>query len=132
MWVINVKRFIKLFCLGGAGYTVLELLWRGYSHPSMFVVGGVCFHIIGGIGNRLWKTSRLLTGAACATAVTAVEYISGCLVNLRWQWNVWDYSGMPFNLKGQVCLLYSVLWGLLSLPVVPLYRFLQKKARPSI
>ena len=128
----NVKRFIKLFCLGGAGYTVLELLWRGYSHPSMFVVGGVCFHIIGGIGNRLWKISRLLTGAACAPAVTAVEYISGCLVNLRWQWNVWDYSGMPFNLKGQVCLLYSTLWGLLSLPVVPLYRFLQKKARPSV
>ncbi len=124
-----MKRFLKLFCVGGAAYTALEILWRGYSHPSMFVVGGVCFHLIGGIGNRLWNISRLLTGTVCAAAVTAVEYISGCLVNLRWRWNVWDYSHMRCNIKGQVCLLYSALWGLLSLPVVSLYRFLKEKEK---
>ena len=37
--------------------------------------------------------------------------------------NVWDYSGFPLNIMGQVCLLYSVLWGLLSIVAIPLYRF---------
>ncbi len=59
--------------------------------------------------------------------VTAVEYVSGCLFNLRLKLNVWDYSEMPFNLSGQVCLLYTVLWGFLSATAMPLYRFFRRK-----
>jgi uncharacterized membrane protein len=125
-----MKQFVKLFFIGGAGYTLLEILWRGHSHPSMFVVGGTCFHLIGGIGNRLWRKSRLLALAACSSAVTMVEYVSGCFLNLRLKWNVWDYRKLPFNLHGQVCLPYSALWALLSIPVIPFYRWIQKKTTP--
>ncbi len=120
-----MKRFIKLFCIGGTAYLLLEWLWRGRSHPSMFVVGGTCFHLIGGIGNRLWHKSRCLAALVCSVAVTAVEYLSGCLINLRLRWNVWDYRHLPFNLHGQICLLYSILWGFLSFPAMSLYRRLQ-------
>ena len=36
-----------LFYLGGCAYMGLELLWRGRSHGSMFLLGGFCFLLIG-------------------------------------------------------------------------------------
>ena len=105
----------------------IEIFWRGYTHWSMFLVGGTCFHLIGKIGSRFrtWNIARKC--ALCSLAVTAVEYVSGCLFNLRLKLNVWDYSEMPFNLNGQVCLLYTVLWGFLSATAMPLYRFFRRR-----
>lgn len=121
-----MKKFMRLFCIGGGAYNLIEVLWRGHSHWSMFLVGGTCFHVIGAIGTRLRKRSRFAIGSACALAVTAVEYVSGCVLNRRLKLKVWDYSKMPANLNGQVCLLYSVLWGGLSLLALPVYRRLNK------
>lgn len=112
-----------LFLIGGFGYVLVELLWRGRSHWSMFLVGGLCFRLIGGIGDRMRRAPCLLRGAACAAAITVVEFVSGCVVNLWWGLGVWDYSTMRFHLKGQVCLAYSLLWMLLSLAVCPFHRF---------
>ncbi len=119
----NKKRLLRtgLFLIGGLGYNLLELLWRGRTHWSMFLVGGLCFRLIGGIGERLYRVSWLVRGAACAGAVTVVEFVSGCIVNLWWGLGVWDYSRMRFHLKGQVCLVYSLLWLLLSVAVCPFY-----------
>ena len=36
-----------LFLFGGTGYAMLELLWRGFTHWSMFVLGGVCYLLVG-------------------------------------------------------------------------------------
>lgn len=115
-------RFAALFCIGGGCYNALELLWRGYSHWSMFLAGGSCFHLIGQIGKRRQGKNKAVTAGACALAVTAVEYVCGCIVNLRLKLNVWDYSRMFGNINGQVCLLYTVLWGVLSIAVVPAYK----------
>lgn len=122
-----MKRFIALFAIGGATYNFIELVWRGYSHWSMFLLGGTCFHLIGRIGGRLWHRGKAVVGLACSVAVTAAEFVSGCLLNLRWKLNVWDYSHMFGNVRGQVCLLYSVLWGGLSIAAVPLYQRLHLK-----
>ena len=46
--------------------------------------------------------------------VTGIEFVSGCIVNLWLGWNVWDYSNMPLNLLGQICLPFSLLWVLVS------------------
>lgn len=118
----KLSRFACLFTVGGLAYNLIELLWRGYSHWSMFLLGGTCFHLIGKIGGKLWKRGFLAVAIACSAAVTTAEYLSGCLLNLRLKLNVWDYSHMLGNLHGQVCLLYSLLWGVLSLAAVPLYR----------
>lgn len=125
----GIRRFAALFCLGGFCYNFIEILWRGYSHWSMFLVGGCCFHLIGGIGNRLRTKGALVVGTTCAVAITTVEYISGWIVNLRLKLNVWDYSHMFGNLHGQVCLPYTVLWGILSLMAIPFYRFAERRIR---
>ncbi len=124
-----MKNFTRLFCIGGGAYNLIEILWRGHSHWSMFLVGGTCFHLIGTIGKRLHRHGPFVIGAACSAAVTAVEYVSGCVLNRRLKLGVWDYSKLPANLNGQVCLLYSALWGGLSLLALPVYRRLNEKGK---
>lgn len=113
---------VGVFCIGGLLYTLIEIGWRGHSHWSMFLLGGVCFRVIGSIHERFARRSLWLRCGLCAGAITLLEFLCGWIVNLRWELHVWDYSHMPLNIKGQVCLLYSFLWGLLSLIACPVYR----------
>ena len=70
----------------------------------------------------LWKKCAIGSGV-----ITGVEFLSGCIVNMWMKLNVWDYSSLPGNILGQVCLLYSFLWGLLSIPIVYVSSKIQKK-----
>ena len=54
---------------------------------------------------------QMVQGAAI---VTALELLVGLIVNRWLGWNVWDYSDMPGNLWGQVCLPFAVAWFFLS------------------
>lgn len=112
---MRVVRPLVLFMTGGLIYIMMELLWRGYSHWTMFIVGGLCFVLIGLI-NEFYTydiplVRQMLIGSCI---VTAVEFMSGCIINLWLGWDIWDYSDMLLNVLGQVCLLYMVLWFLLS------------------
>lgn len=109
---MKLWRSAILCYIGGMSYVLLELLWRGWSHPSMFLVGGICFVLIGEINGRLlqWNTPFVLQAVVCACAVTLVELVSGLLLNIRWQLQVWDYGALPFNFMGQICLPYFLLW----------------------
>lgn len=109
---MNVWKRLVLGYLGGMGYVSLELLWRGWSHGSMFLVGGVCFLLIGGT-ERL-ELPLFARGVVCAMLVTAVELVCGMIVNLGLGMGVWDYGGLPYNLLGQICLPYFFLWILVS------------------
>ena len=62
-------------------------------------------------------------------AVTAVEFVFGVIFNLILRKNIWDYSKIPFNLGGQVCLLYTVLWSFLSIVAIPLSVKLDNKIK---
>ena len=106
-----------LFFIGGRVYTWIELLWRGFTHWSMFLLGGGCFVIMGLLNEHKfkWKQSLLLQSLISAIAITILEFFTGCIVNLWLGWNVWDYSGLPFNLWGQICLQYFLLWIPLSM-----------------
>ena len=122
-----MKRGLVLFLVGGLSYNLIELCWRGRTHWSMTLLGGACFHMIGHIFARFACRSRMICCAFSALAVTGAEFLFGCVVNRLLRWDVWDYSRMPVNILGQVCLLYSVLWGFLSLPAAWLYRVLQRR-----
>ena len=113
---------ISMFCLGGTAYSLIEILWRGHSHWSMFLVGGAGFLLVGRVQRTMAHLPRLYRCALCAIGISALEFASGCVLNLIWKLDVWDYTMMPLNLLGQVCLLYSMLWCLLSLPAMWLYR----------
>jgi uncharacterized membrane protein len=105
-----------LFGLGGIFYVIIELLWRGNSHWSMFVLGGLCFLIIGLINEQSrGKIPLILQMSISAVIITVLEFFTGYIVNIRLDMNVWNYSDLPYNIMGQVCLLYTILWFFLSL-----------------
>ena len=106
-----------LFFIGGRLYTWFELLWRGRTHWTMFLVGGLCFVIIGLINEYQYTWDMPLARQAIVSAViiTCFEFVAGCIVNLWLGWDIWDYSDLPFNLFGQICLYYFFLWIPLSI-----------------
>lgn len=111
-------RIIKpsiLFFIGGFSYIIIEILWRGYSHISMFFVGGLCFVIIGMLNEFYTYSMSLISQMIISSLIiTIIEFVSGCILNIWLKLDVWDYSSAPFNLYGQICLPYMILWFLLS------------------
>ena len=98
-----------IVALGGGAYVLIELLWRGHSHISMFFLGGLCFWLIGGLDRRA-PVPVVVQACLGACVVTALELLTGLIVNRWLGLGVWDYSGLPMNLLGQICLYYFVLW----------------------
>lgn len=106
-----------LFLIGGVLYYLIEVLWRGYSHWTMFILGGICFVIMGLLNEYKfsWNDSLIKQSIISACIITVFEFITGCIVNLWLGWHVWDYSELPCNLLGQVCLYFFFVWILLSM-----------------
>ncbi len=117
--------FMIVYLIGAAGYGALELLFRGWTHWSMLLTGGLCFLIMYLISTRL-RTGFPQKVLMCAAAVTSVEYAVGMLVNVHLGWGVWNYSHMPLNLSGQICAVFALLWLLLSIPCVALSPYLRR------
>lgn len=119
-----MKQLLKnmiLCCVGGALYIVIELLWRGYSHWTMFILGGICFFYIGLINEEFtWDMPLVKQMFIGAIVITMWEFLFGIIVNGVYNLNVWDYSNMPFNILGQICLPYCILWFFISLPAIVL------------
>lgn len=109
-------KYSYLFLMGGLSYYNIEILWRGYSHISMIICGGVCFLSIGGLNQYFDSGLGLLQQMLIsAIIITTAEFVTGLIVNRWLKLNVWDYSQMPFNILGQVCLPYTIAWFFLSL-----------------
>ena len=112
---MRALRPLVLIGIGGLLYVLVELAFRGRSHWTMFCIGGLCFWLIGLINEVLpWEMPFWKQCIIGAVIVTVVEFLAGCIINLLLGWDVWDYSNMPFNVLGQICLPFSLLWILLS------------------
>lgn len=120
------KRVI-LFFIGAMGYGIIEVAFRGYTHWTMMVTGGVVFSILYMVQMRMSGSSLWVRCLVGSLIITAAEFVVGCVVNLWLGWNVWDYSMFRFQLLGQVCLLFSFLWFLLSGPVFFLSQTIYRK-----
>ncbi len=123
-----------LFLVGGTIYFLLEVLFRGYSHPSMFILGGICFLLIGILSESKYFQIPLLGQMLISSLIiTVMELATGLIVNVWLGLNVWDYSSLPFNFLGQICILYTVIWFFLSFAAIILndylrYKFFGKKS----
>ena len=119
---------VKTFCMffvGGTGYVMLEWLWRGWSHVSMFFAGGLCFLLLGKLNTIRPRLPLLLRGLVGAGIVTMVELLAGLLFNRDYR--VWDYRHLPFNFHGQICLRFFSLWIPVSLGAMTLFSQLHKR-----
>ena len=93
----------------------------------MFFVGGLCGVLIGLINDNTPDIPLFYQCILGTTIVTLIEFISGCYLNIYLGLGVWDYSHVPFNFLGQVCLPFSIIWMFLSIPVIYLDDYLKNK-----
>lgn len=115
-FVLGILQKTILFLFGGGTYVGLELLWRGRSHGSMFLAGGLCFLLL---GRLRWIRPWPVRGIVGAGIITAVELLIGLLFNR--DYHVWDYRCLPLHFHGQICLPFFILWVPVSLFAMGLY-----------
>lgn len=132
----KVCEYIFLWILGGTIYYSIELIFRGFSHWSMFVLGGICmlFFWIQGSSVR-WEDPMWIQVIRCTIFVVACEFITGILVNKWMGWNVWDYSDQPYHLFGQICLPFATIFsGLCAIGIIlsgNIMHWLFKEEKPN-
>lgn len=69
-----VVKYVVLFLVGGLLYGSIEILWRGYTHPSMIVVGGIGFLLVGGINDWFPRQISIIgQGLIGGTIITGLE-----------------------------------------------------------
>jgi hypothetical protein len=121
---VNFGRLLLLL-MGALGYGLLEIFWRGWTHWSMLLAGGICFFGINFLDERLPGITDGRKSLLCGLMITAVELIFGFLFNFVLGANIWDYSALPYNFHGQICLYYSLIWCVLAYFLLKLVRILR-------
>jgi len=124
-----MKKNAFIFSAGSIIYPIIEILWRGHSHYSMAIAGGLSLMLIDIVCLRkLLKVPAFLKALVGSFIITAVEFITGIIVNIIFKMNVWDYSATPYNILGQICLPFSFIWFLISFPAMWLCKFIGYEA----
>ena len=115
-----MKKFIGklgLFLSCGFIYCMIEILFRGWSHWSMFVLTGFLgVFCVDSINNTLSFDCDYIVQILISTILCTIgEGISGIILNVWLQLNVWDYSKMTFGtfFFGQCNVLFCFAWMLI-------------------
>ena len=116
----NQKEYAAVFLTGAALYSFIAILWRGRTHWTMAVTGGICLLLIHICNERCSGLDFLSRCSLCSFTVTGVEFAVGWLLNVRLNMMVWDYSDKYLNVMGQICPEYWAYWYLLSIPAIML------------
>lgn len=106
-----------MFIFSGGLYYTCELIYRQYSHPSMFILAGILGVLIGFLNDTIfsYKTDFLIQVAAATLLCVIGEGITGIIVNKMMGLNIWDYSHSFGNFFfGQCNLFFTFAWALIS------------------
>lgn len=99
---------LRAFILGGTLYPLIELLYRGRTHYSMALAGGLAACLVRRVDMRMRNAPVWAGALICGLGVTAIEYAVGACWNRRHK--VWDYRKERFNLRGQICPRFTLVW----------------------
>lgn len=112
----KIYKNLFLFLMGFMGYITIETLWRGYSFRIMGLCGGLAIFILDKINDKIsWDIDILLQGLLGSKLITLMELVIGELSLHNILPKMWDYSNVPLNYKGIICIPFSLLWILLSI-----------------
>jgi uncharacterized membrane protein len=128
---INLIKVLIIWFTLGMVYFTIEGIWRipkgGYANICMLPIGGLCGFLVGSINQvpKFYNMKIIYQSLIGAIIVTVVEFLSGCILNLYLGLGIWDYSNLPFNLLGQICLPFTLIW----FAIMPLCIWLEDKIR---
>ena len=129
----KVLKVLTIWFLMGMVYFVIEGIWRipkgGDANVVMLPIGGLCGLLIGSINQipkfynmSVFKQSLIGTGI-----VLVIEYTAGYILNIKMGLDIWDYSDMFFNINGQICLEFGLIWLLIMPAAIWLEDFIRFK-----
>ena len=124
---IHAYEYGIMFLLGCFIYSLLEIAARGYTHWTMTLLGGIVGMLLYRLHGTAPRHTLLLQALSGAFIITALEMVVGVLDNLVLQWHVWSYREMPWNVYGQICLPFSVLWFLDCIPALGICEVVRKR-----
>ena len=122
----KVIKALTLFVVGAAVYWAVEFVWRSLVntlpvHWTMPALGGALFLLLGGLNEYLpWEMSLAKQALVGTVVITVAEFFAGLVLNVWLGLAVWDYSHLPFNLMGQICLGFTAAWMPLSVVAIVL------------
>ena len=123
---MNVYKLLLVCFIGCFGGVVIELLWclltNGYLQSRSGLVYGP-FNMVYGAGAlvltialyRYRNRGKWLSFLGGFVVGSALEYFCSWAQEMLFGSVSWDYSHMPFNINGRICLIYSVFWGFLGI-----------------
>lgn len=111
-------KYLTIFMTGGLVYYFMEIAVRHYSHYSMIICGGLATVLCGGLNQRYRGMGVLFQMILSAVMISELEFVTGYVFNIKLGYHVWSYARLPYNLMGQICVGYSLLWMLLSLAII--------------
>jgi hypothetical protein len=113
---MHIIRKIILFILCGTIYCGIELVYRQYTHYSMFALSGILGVLCIDSPNNIfgYDLDYLIQVLISTLLCTLGEGITGIIVNIRMELDVWDYSTLPFTFFwGQCNLFFVFAWALI-------------------
>ena len=107
--------------VGGVLYTAVtrrRYQDRGVLSGPLCILYGIGAHLISFALRDLSNDSWFFLAVFSAVYATVIEWVAGHILERTSHTRWWDYSDMPFNLDGYVCLGASALWGVLGVVAV--------------
>ena len=123
----KIKEYSFIYFLGAVLYSGIEIAFRGFTHWTMALTGGLAYLLIYISSFRIKAKGLFVRCLSGCGIITALEFIVGCIVNRKLHMNVWDYSQRPGHILGQICPLFCVIWFLLNIPAVLLSFFIKNR-----
>lgn len=134
------KQIIKniiLFILFGCFYVTIEVFFRGYSYPLMFLVAGIASVLIDKLNNKIsWDMSLPLQVIIGTVIILILELTSGLFALHVLGVRMWDYRNMPWNIfEGLLCPQFALIWMIMTLGIIVMadainYYWLHDEERP--
>lgn len=109
-------RQLILFITGFCIYITIEVCYRGYSYIIMGLCGGIILLMIDCINEKIsWDMDLLLQGCIGSLIATSFELVIGEICLLSNYTKMWDYSNIPLNFNGVICVPFSLVWIIISI-----------------
>lgn len=113
---MKTAKSLTLYGAGFCAFITIEVLFRGYSYPASGVMGGFAVIMLDGINDEMsWDLDLALQALIGGAIITLMEAGVGILMLFApGVPRMWDYSDIPFNIAGIICLPFSIAWVFLS------------------
>lgn len=122
----KLKEYSIIYSFGAILYSLIEVMFRGFTHWTMTITGGFAFLSLYVVNFKM-KSKKLISKCFIGSLIiTILEFIVGCIVNRKFNLGVWDYSHQKMNILGQICPLFSAVWFLLCIPGIMLCCLMKK------